>query len=502
MLRKVIKSKLGLILAFIFAISMFFWRQSSSISNFFNSDNVITKVGNTSISTSKFIRTVQMNIQQFNDILEKNISGEEVRNFQIHQLALGALINDAIYENEFDKLNFILDDTVIAKKTKEIIPQLYNENNELDENYLQRFQSEQRLKVEDIVQIVHFETRKKLFNEVLLDIKYPSVYSRNIEIYNQHQREIEYFNFPINKIDISTELKEIENLKNNNLSFFYEKNITNYLSDEKRNLKYIEINKENYIENFIPGESEVIEYYNNNKDLFLENEKRSFLQFNFRTLNEAEEVKNELLNTNTYEEVKTYASKNNIKYNIFDNLYKNEILDEIAESLFEIQINEKSPIIKSPIAFHIVVLKNIEPKKQLSFEEVKNDIKEDISNIDTTNYLIDLENNIAQDILDGIYLNNLASKYNIKLLSINNLTKLLNNYEELDKALFESIKDRAFSSNLNFTNDIVKLNQDRFYVFEVSKIEESEPLDLKDIKEKVLKDWKKKTNKLKKLIFF
>ena len=95
-----------------------------------------------------------MNVSQFNRILGKELKEDEIRSYQIHNLALSALINDAAFENEFDLLNFKLDETIIAEKTKEMIPQLYNENNQLNEDYLNQFLREQRLKVEDIVQII------------------------------------------------------------------------------------------------------------------------------------------------------------------------------------------------------------------------------------------------------------------------------------------------------------------------------------------------------------
>ena len=133
------KSWIGIVLVFLFGLSLFFWRQGSNFSNILNSDNIVANVGNTTISTSKFKRTLDINVNQFSQILNKDLKSEEIINYQIHNLALSALINDAIFENEFNKINFKLDETIIAEKTKEMIPQLYNENNQLNEDYLHQF---------------------------------------------------------------------------------------------------------------------------------------------------------------------------------------------------------------------------------------------------------------------------------------------------------------------------------------------------------------------------
>ena len=158
--------------------------ENQELVNIFNSDNIIAKVGNTPISTTRFNRALRLNIQQFNEMLGKNLSGEEIKDFQIHQLALGAIVNETIFENEFDKLNFKLDKTIIAKKSNEALPQLYNSNNELDENYLQQFLSNQGLKIEDIVQIFHYDARNEYFNSIILNIKFPNSFTKKIDNQN------------------------------------------------------------------------------------------------------------------------------------------------------------------------------------------------------------------------------------------------------------------------------------------------------------------------------
>ena len=138
MLRNITKSKIGIVLAVLFAISLFFIRGGKRYSNFFDSDNVVARVSGTPISTTKFNRTLQININQFNQILGKSMSGEEIKTFQIDSLALGALINDAVFENEFDQRGLKLDETIIAQKTRERIPQLYK-GNKLNEPFLNQF---------------------------------------------------------------------------------------------------------------------------------------------------------------------------------------------------------------------------------------------------------------------------------------------------------------------------------------------------------------------------
>ena len=172
MFRSLCKSKIAFVLAILFGISLFFFKSGSRYSNFFNSDSVVATVSGTPISTSKFSRKMQININQFNQMLGKQMTGDEIKAFQIHSLALNALINDAVFEDEFNKINFKLDEEVIALKTKERIPELYDSDNKLNEQYLNNFLKQQQLKIEDIVQIIDYETRNEYFNEAFFNLDF------------------------------------------------------------------------------------------------------------------------------------------------------------------------------------------------------------------------------------------------------------------------------------------------------------------------------------------
>ena len=64
------------------------------------------------------------------------------------------------------------------------------------------------------------------------------------------------------------------------------------MNPEKRDISYILIDKNDYVDQLKPSNSQIEQYYNNNKKLFLQPEKRDFLQFNFKSLEEATKFKN------------------------------------------------------------------------------------------------------------------------------------------------------------------------------------------------------------------
>ena len=174
------------------------------------------------------------------------------------------------------------------------------------------------------------------------------------------------------------------------------------------------------------------------------------------------------------------------------------MLKEISEVEFSLNINEQSNIINTEISNHIVVLKDVELGRQPDINEVENKIKETISSIETNNYLTKINEEITNRIIDGNSIEDIAKEFDLKIKKINDLTK---NYENEDIEFFNSFIPNVFSANKDFVNDIVTLNLEKFYFFNVLDIKQSKPIELNMIKDRVFKDWQnfKKTENIQNL---
>ena len=442
-----------------------------------------------------------MNIDRFNQMLGKPMSSEEIKAFQINSLALSALINDAAFEDEFDNNKFTIDEQVIALKTKERIPQLYDNKNNLNEEYLKTFLNQQQLKIEDIVQIIDFETRNTFFSDAFFETSYPAIFSNKIKQYNDHERKISYIELDLEKVSIDEIIKTeySSNLKEE-LEEYYNTKKNNYMSEEERDVQYLLLEKNLLKEQFTPAYKEIEEYYNDNKELFFEEEKRSFLQFNFKTLEEASKFKENIKNFNS-KDIIEFSKSQNFQYNKFEDLGASEILDEISKELFKLKIEEQSQIIETSLAKHILILLSIKNSKQNSLTDVKQNISETIIKIDTDNYYNELTSQISESILNGASLEGVSNSFNLKLNKIKNLSKNYSEYDKGDELLLSQLKESSFSSNKDFVSNIIKINNNESIIINVSEIYLSKPIDYKEISAKVLADWtiEKKIQKIKKL---
>ncbi len=495
-MRAIRNTWIGIILTILFAASLFFFRGQSRYSNLFNSDNFVADISGTPISTTKFMRSMDMHINQFSQMIGTKLDGDQIRSFQIHQLALQNLVNKAVFENEFDSINYILDDTTIAKETKKNFPDLYTNNNKINEDVLNTILRQQGLKIDDLVNLVDFETRSIVFDQLFFEKNYPSQLQINLNKYDNQTREIELLKISYDKIKLENYNNDQITKENKELLDFFNENSKNYMTNEERDISYILINKNDFKNNFTPSDSRISEYYNNNKNLFIKQEERDFKQFNFKTKDEADNFKYNITGK-TNEDIIKYAEKNNIIFNEFKNVDKSKVLDQLANTIFKLKKGNISEVIQTTLAFHIIILDEIYPAKQSEFDEVKKEITNNLINFELDSFFSELKLSLSQQILDGYSINEIADQNNLKLI---NKQKTINNNKN-DNENLNNVIPFSFTLNKDFVSDLVDINDDISFIVNVDKIYPSQIESIDNIFDIVVNDFifSKKNEQAKKI---
>lgn len=490
MLNNIRKSKIGIVLAIVFGISLFLIKGGNKYSGIFGvGANDVAAVGNVNISDVQFLRAFDLTKSKFEEILNSNLTYEEAKSLNLDKQALSFLIREAIFMNEFEKLRIFLDKIIIAKISKNYVPFLYDENNNLIKENLENYLYNQNLNLEDFVNIITYQGLKEIYDNALIkNISYPNNISKIITKYNDHERKINYLIIPDNKVKISIE--EDEKL----IKEYYEENINLFSENEKRSIEYINLEPNNFIEMFEISNDELENYYKKNINLFTEKEKRSFIQLNFQDKETAEDYLSKFKLIEDNDEIIKILENDGINFNEYNLLNEDEILEEISSIAFNLKLNKVSKIIEGPLAYHIIIVKDILPKEITSYESSKDKILKQIQNYYSIEYIQDLIENIDNDILNNFTLNEISKKYN---LNINKFIKVENRYNS--KNTNDLIIQEAFNEEKNITSDIFNgINEGSYFIFSVLEIYEKKPKIYNAIKNEVIEKWKQK-NVTKKL---
>ena len=312
--------------------------------------------------------------------------------------------------------------------------------------------------------------------------------------YNNHSRNIDLMKFNINDFQLPNYNDLDISINNKVILDFFNENINSYIKPEKRTISYILIDKENYQNQFTPSDSQIENYYNKNKNLFLDSEKRDFIQFNFKNMDEANEFKNKINSFETENTIK-FAKDNGIFFNEFSKVSSIEVLEDLSNVIFDLQENQISEVVETPLAKHLIIVSKIYPAKQKTFDQSKKEISNTLLEVELNSYILDLKNKINQQILDGASLNQISLDNSIDIKTIENAERQ-HNKEENDLIKTEVIT-KGFSSNKDFVSDMVDIDDARSIVINVDKVENSKPYDFKEVFKIVSNDWIKSLKLLK-----
>jgi hypothetical protein len=187
------------------------------------------------------------------------------------------------------------------------------------------------------------------------------------------------------------------------------------------------------------------------------------------------------------EQIQNFANQNDVKFNKFNKVSNNEVLEELSNVIFNLDIGEISKIVETPLAKHIVIISKIYPEHQntleKSFEEISNTLKE----VQTDGFILDLKNRISQQILDGYSLNEIANDNSLIVKSIKNTGRQINQIE--NDIIKSEVISNGFAINKDFVSDIIDIKENVSIIINVDNIEDEKPYQLEEVFEEVSSDW-------------
>lgn len=218
-----------------------------------------------------------------------------------------------------------------------------------------------------------------------------SVYVSDTEILKEYRMRNKTAEVSYIKISPEQFEKEVK-VDNKSLEKFYLENKNDFLEPAKVKLKYVVFSPEQIkIDNNIP-EQELQSYYLKNKDKFKQEEqikaKHILIKIdNFqdnasveKALKKAEEVYKKAKSGNKFEDLAKEYSEDISKNNGGDLGFvkRGMMVKEFEDALFSLKEGEISKPIKTSFGYHIIKNEKYLPKKDFTFAEVKDQIKETI----------------------------------------------------------------------------------------------------------------------------
>ena len=314
-------------------------------------------------------------------------------------------------------------------------------------------------------------------------------------LYNHEGKkiDIEYFTIDDSKITVSINKGELRE--------YYENNKEKYRVPKKEYVNYLNVGFEKFRELVEISNNELENFYNSNIQNYTTNESRNVEFVRLPTEEKAFEI-SQKWKSNDNEVFKDLAASEDFEIFEINELGRDRFSEDVSNKIFILDLNNISdPIQIADAGFYIFKITSVSEEAVISFEDVKNEIEEELSNQIAYELYDEYINEIDMQLINGAAFDEIA-KQSSEILNMNIDDLLFQNVEYSDfkdmlnnNASFESLKAVGAMSDLILTDTSM-------YIHEMSSIENSYIIEFENINKEVTDDLtsEKKEQDIKKIL--
>ena len=479
-LRKNATGPLGIALIILLVFAFSIWGVGDIFRGY--NANILATIGNREVNAENYLFRFNREINRVSNQLNRLVSSVEARNSGLHYQVLDRMIVETTINASGDEINLKASEEALKKRIL-ATNAFKNAFNQFDKNIFDQVLRHNGLTEDSYLAIEgDFHVQEQLSKSIFTNINPPSPLNSLLYKYQFERRNVDYIIIsPENDIDL-TKISDESSLN------FYNKNQNKYLTEETRDFSFISLIISDISSNFDIKNEEVISYYEDNKYDYFEPEKRGYDLVPFTSEKEAlNALENYKLKTN-YSNL-LLIKNNHIKpevYFITDQLKAQDYIYELyasiedsrasGKTLEEIALENKLPI---------KILKSISsvgkkinggyintPLREIIIENVfgnETDIEIDpiedeegnivfirVDNINTPKQIS--YNEVAEDIKATIAENKSVSEMQLKALEIFNSLKSDNNNLEYTSDINDIAIAKSGLLSRSSTNEIFSEN--------------------------------------------
>jgi len=472
--RNLVSSIFGKILLGIMVLSFALWGVGDILTS--GNSQLAAKVGNEKITLDEFYNEIQKTVSLYNQQTNSSINLKEAKDLQLHNILLNDMIYSSMVKDYANNNKIFINDNSL-KLIITSLPQFKSADGLFSETKYKNY-------------IFNNFPNEEVFLKEIENTIYQGIIFENFNISNFLDKQVisHLFNYEGEKRSVKYFILDDEDLEiklsDELLLKYYETEKLKYEVSQKTIIDYIEISLDQFVDLDSIDENKIIEYYDDNINLYIKEEKRELEFARFRDKESANEFYN-VWSQNDPELIFSFMKNNEVELNKLQNfkLSENSFNDEIANSIFNLNINDvSSPLEYQGIGFYVFKLLNIEEKETQLINEVKNEIKK---------YLAEEAAYVEFD--DTV---NLADEMLLNDYDLNEIMDNLSNAEIVNSSSSESLINRinneqiqlSFDQPIGFLSEII-FNDNAAFIYSISDKEESFIPEFSIIKEEVERDY-------------
>ncbi len=449
-------------------------------------DTVIATVGDHDIRAEELQQALQPTLERLRAQFGAAFDQQQIKQFGIVDRVLGQLIDRSLLDQEAQRLDLRLSDDVIRSAIYDN-PAFRGPDGKFNRQMFAQVLTMNHLSEDQLVARLRRDIpRADLVQALTAGVEAPRPVVDVLYRYRNEKRVADIVAFPAAAVTDVGQPSEAE------LNKFYEAHPDLFRAPEYRSFALASLSPAELTEKGAIPEDRLRKEYDQRQDEFATPEKRDIQQILAPSEDKAKEAEAALKAGKDWKEVATTIAGMTPDTIDLGLLARKEIPHELGDVAFDLQLNQPSQPIKTPLGWHILRVVKIEPAATQSFAAVKSKIEDEVKLRDAVDRLDKIGNQADDALAGGANLAEVASKYGLKVTNVaaadngglgrdGKPVKLPVGSDEIIKTVFAT--DAGQTSRVTDTQD------GAIFAVHVDKITPPAERPLAEVKDKAIAAW-------------
>lgn len=363
------------------------------------SSNSIAKIGDMELSYSEFSDSLQREITRYQQILGRSLTDEQIEQFNIKRNVLNHLIDSKLIRLRARDLKVMVGDEAVMDQIMSNSIFFDDHGKFSKENFDLILRSNGINKASYIDSLKEDTAISLLIDSVAA---HPASMQGQAKILYEHrneQRIADLLVVPANYV------KEVGEPSDADLIQYYQEHADKFTVPELREVSYITFGMQNVKDDIKVSEDELRAEYESAVDSYTTPEMRDVDQYLFSDEDSTKAALASLKDGKyrDFEEQKVALGK----------ITKSDLPDEVQDVVFGLEDKAISDPVKTMMGWHLFVIKNVEPARTLSFNEVRSDIEKALKESRSSDMFYEFANRVEDQMAAGVSLEDIAKKFDL-----------------------------------------------------------------------------------------
>ncbi len=450
-------------------------------------EGALARVGTKEITSDEFQRALQLEIDLLARQLGRRPTLEQARAFGIDQRVLSRLIGSAAVDAHAQQLRLSITDEAVAEAIRND-PSFQNPDGTFNRMALENVARQLGLSEYGFLALRRSEEiRQQLTDAITAGVRAPDALAEALHRYRNEARTVEHFTIDPS---VAISLPEPDPAK---LKEVYEANKERFMTPEYRKLAIINLNVDEVKKRVPITEEELAAAYAHDKARYEVPERRRVLQLAFENREEAEQAAAAIAQGKSFEEVAQERGIAEADYTL-GLLSRSDMIDPaVADVAFSLENGAVSGVIDGRFSTVLVKVTEIQPGKQMSLDEVRDQVRDRLAQDKAGSELNRLYDEIDDRRFAGKPLKDIAEELSLPFIEVeatDRAGKAPDGSTALDVPDAQRILNAAFQGQVGFEGDAVELADGGYSWVDVISVTEARQRSFEEAEADVAALWR------------